>query len=131
LDYSQIDMPHDPWVSLLNTENNPINLHVTSVLKWEWRHLWTRLGMDYANGYQDVASEPHRNISSWTTFDLGFGYRFGSRASSDNTEIAVTVLNVFDRAPPFVVNRSAQLGYDEENADPTGRTVGIWIRRQW
>jgi iron complex outermembrane receptor protein len=131
LDYSQIDMPHDPWVSLLNTENNPINLHVTSVLKWEWRHLWTRLGMDYANGYQDVASEPHRNISSWTTFDLGFGYRFGSRASSDNTEIAVTVLNVFDRAPPFVINRSAQLGYDEENADPTGRTVGIWIRRQW
>jgi iron complex outermembrane receptor protein len=134
LDYSQIDMPNDPRVSLLNTENNPINLQMTSALKWEWRRLWARLGADYANGYRDIASEPQRNIRSWTTFDLGFGYRFGKYANTeekDSSEIALTALNVLNRAPPFVINRSAQLGYDEENADPTGRTVGIWIKYRW
>jgi outer membrane receptor protein involved in Fe transport len=126
-------MPHDARVSVLNTENNPINLQMMGGFKWEWRRAWTRVGVNYANSYRDSVTLPERNIGPWLTFDLQLGYRLGEGVGTvfKNMEIVANVQNVGDRYPPFAINRSASLGYDQENADPNGRTVNLEIRKRW
>jgi iron complex outermembrane recepter protein len=133
LEYSQMAMPNTASVSLLNTLNNPINLKLIGGCKWEWRGAWALVAMNYVNSYRDTTSVPERNIGSWLTFDLQVGYRWGDGAGRvlKNAEIAVNAVNAFDRAPPFAIDRSASLGYDEENADPTGRVVTLSVRKRW
>jgi outer membrane receptor protein involved in Fe transport len=133
LDYSLVDMPHDARVSVLNTENNPINLKMEGGFKWEWRRAWTRVGVNYANSYRDIATVPQRNIGPWLTFDLQLGYRLGEGVGTvlEDMEIVANVQNVGGRDPPFAINRSALLGYDQENADPNGRVVKLMIQKRW
>jgi len=38
---------------------------------------------------------------------------------------------LFNRDPPFLDNALAGLGYDQENADPYGRILSLWIRMSW
>jgi outer membrane receptor protein involved in Fe transport len=131
LDYSVVNMPGDPRVRVLNTENNPINLQMLGGIKWEWRRAWTRLGVNYANSYRDIVTP--RNIGPWLTFDLQLGYRLGEGIGSmlQDLEVVANAQNVGGRNPPFAINGSATLGYDQENADPYGRVVKLMLRKRW
>ena len=40
-------------------------------------------------------------------------------------------INLFNKSPPFLNNAVAQLGYDQENADPSGRLVSLQVRKNW
>jgi iron complex outermembrane recepter protein len=132
LDYSLINMPGASRERYLNTEHYPINWKVLGGMKWSWPRVWGRIGLNYSNSYRDIDSVPQRNIASDMTFDLQLGYEFTS--ISDQTIKSALILNIeniADRKPPFAVNGTAMLGYDEENADPNGRTIKLDVQFSW
>ncbi len=122
-----------PEVSLLNTQNNPINLRLRASLSWSGRRLGATLALNYSNSYRDTASVPNVPVAAWTTIDAQLRYELGSGGNGwlDHTQIQLSATNLFNRDPPFLNNALAALGYDQENADPYGRILSLWIRRNW
>jgi iron complex outermembrane receptor protein len=95
-----------------------------------WRHratlYWTRgewgatLAQAFSSGYIDAnldASKRERRVGAYESWDAQVTY-----AGLDATTIAVGIVNVFDRAPPFSNQNSLGLFmYDPRYADPRGR----------
>jgi iron complex outermembrane recepter protein len=133
LDFGQQLTAHASTVSLLNTQNHPINLQMSGTVRWENRNVFAAVKIRHSNSYRDTASEPARPIASWTTIDAQCVFRLHSSVGGwlDNIDLRVGVENVFDRPPPFLVNRVAALGYDQENGDLTGRVISVGIRKKW
>jgi iron complex outermembrane recepter protein len=132
LDYSLINMPGTGRDHLLNTEHYPINWRVLGGMKWSWPRTWGRVGVNFSNSYRDIDSVSQRNIASDLTFDLQLGYPLALRSDGTvKSALILNVENVGDRKPPFAVNRTAMLGYDEENADPYGRTIKLGVQLGW
>lgn len=132
LDYSEAKTPGSPTVDLLNTQNNPINLRFRGSLSWDRRGFGVSTYVNFDNGYRDVSSEPNRSVRSWTTFDLQLRYRTPRENLGflGNTEFAVSAQNLFNSSPPFV-NNPVGVGYDQENADLTGRIVAMSLIKRW
>jgi iron complex outermembrane receptor protein len=133
MDYRQADTPYEPMTSLLNTVTNPINLHLLGTASWERRNLHAALEVQYQGRYRNILTTPESNIGSWTTTAVRFGYTLqgGSSPWSRETEFALNVENLFDRYPPFAVNTLANLGYDQENGDLSGRVITVSARVRW
>jgi len=122
-----------PETNLLNTQNNPINLRVRTSLSWSGRRLGATLAANYSNSYRDTSSVPNLPVAAWTTIDAQIRYQLGNGAGGpwDHTRLELSAANLFDRDPPFLNNTLAGLGYDQENADPYGRILSLWIRTDW
>jgi outer membrane receptor protein involved in Fe transport len=122
-----------PETSLLNTQNYPLNLRLRTSLSWSGRRLGATLTVNYSNSYRDTASVPNLPVAAWTTIDAQIRYQLGNGAGGllDHTRLELSALNLFNRDPPFLNNALAGLGYDQENADPYGRIVSLWIRKDW
>jgi iron complex outermembrane recepter protein len=132
LQYSQANTPGSPFVSLLNTQNYPINLRLRQFTSWTLRGVSVSGFVNYQNSYRDVLSVPVRPISAWTTLDLQVAYQTGRDSSSwlGNLQLAISAQNVFDRYPPFL-NNPLGVGYDQENADLYGRIVSVDVVKRW
>ncbi len=120
-------------MQLLNTQNNPINIKLRGMLTWQQVRWGATLAINFQNHYRDTLSEPNRNISSLTTFDSQLRYSptaFGA-GWLQNTVLELNAVNLFNVSPPFLNNATAGLGYDQENADPTGRLLSIQVRKSW
>src|SRR5262249_32620671 len=122
-----------PEARLLNTQNNPINLKLRGTMSWQQRFWGATLGINFQNSYRDTASQPNRNVRSYTTMDAQLRYAPPTLGGSllQNTLLELNVLNLFNSSPPFLNNAVAGLGYDQENADPYGRMVSIQVRKSW
>ncbi len=133
LDFKQSAESLAPLTSVLNTQTNPINLHAVLSINWKWRGIQASTSTHYQNSYRDVSVSPVRNVGSWTTVDLNLSYE---RDDTDagwlrNTRFGIGVQNLFQRYPPFVIDTVANIGYDQENGDLTGRVVSASIRKRW
>jgi outer membrane receptor protein involved in Fe transport len=133
LEYAATQTPSLPATSLLNRQNQPINLRLRGSGYWQYRNLQLSTVVVYANHYRDWASSPPRNIASWTTVDLTASYTIvpASLSLLANTTVSLAVQNVFDRAPPFINNTTTFLGYDQENGNLLGRFLSVSLRKQW
>jgi iron complex outermembrane recepter protein len=133
LDYRQADTPYEAMSSLLNTLTNPINLHLLGTLSWERHDFHSALEVQYQNRYHNTLTIPESNIGSWTTLAVRLGYTLRAADSpwSRETEFALNIENVLDRYPPFAVNTIANLGYDQENGDLSGRVITASARVRW
>lgn len=122
-----------PQTDLLDTQNNPLNLRLRAALSWSGKRLGGTLAVNYSNSYRDTQTVPNLPVAAWTTIDAQVRYQLGSGAGGwlDHTQLELSALNLFNRDPPFLNNALAGLGYDQENADPYGRIVSLWIRRNW
>ena len=94
-----------PVVSILNTSYNPINLRLRA------RALATRgplsggVYINFTNDYSNNNVIPYAHVSSWTTADAVASYAFGSSGGPFNgITVALSVINLTNRAPPFVSN---------------------------
>jgi len=72
-------------------------------------------------------------VKSYTTFDTQLRYELAPFSTNflQNTRLDLNTINVFNVSPPFLDNSIAGLGYDQENADPYGRSVSIQVRKTW
>jgi iron complex outermembrane recepter protein len=122
-----------PVVSILNTSYNPINLRLRA------RALVTRgpvsggVYINFTNDYSDNNVIPYGHVSSWTTADAVASYAFGSSGGPfDGVTIALSVINLTNRAPPYVSNPSGYpITYDGANANALGRFVSLRLQKRW
>lgn len=122
LSYAEAQGPSFPRVERVSTQNSPIDLRLRAKAEVS-RGPWEGFAIAYySDDYRDTLSR--RRVRSWTTLDLGMSYRIGHTTVSLNAE------NVFDSDPPFL-NNAVGIGYDEENANPTLRTLRLTLRKQW
>ena len=50
-----------PLTSLLNTQNEPINLRFRATAGWQYRGWGTLVAANFTNSYRDTASIPERD----------------------------------------------------------------------
>jgi len=73
-------------------------------------------------------------VSSWTTFDLQLAYAPQTAGPLHGFRAALSVQNVFDKAPPFLTyNSSGFVGfhYDDLNTSPLGRFASIQFAKSF
>jgi iron complex outermembrane receptor protein len=124
-----------PVVSILNTSYNPINLRLRA------RALATRgpviggVYINFTNDYSNNNFMPYAHVSSWTTADAVASYAFSSSGGSPNgLTAALSVINLTNRAPPFVLNPSPSIypiNYDGANANALGRYISLRLQKRW
>jgi iron complex outermembrane recepter protein len=124
-----------PVTSILNTAYNPVNLRLRA------RGLATRgplsggVYINFTNDYSNNNVIPYAHVSSWTTADAVASYAFGfSGGPFNGVTIALSVINLTNRAPPFVSNASAvgpAITYDGVNANALGRYISLRLQKHW
>jgi len=123
-----------PVVSILNTSYNPINLRLRA------RALATRgpvsggVYINFTNDYSNNDVIPYAHVSSWTTADAVASYAFGSSGGPFNgVTIALSVINLTNRAPPYLSNPSTEypITYDGVNANALGRFISLRLQKHW
>jgi iron complex outermembrane receptor protein len=123
-----------PVTSVLNTTYNPINLRLRA------RALATRgplsggVYINFTNDYSNNYVIPNAHVSSWTTADAVASYAFGSSGGPFNgATVALSVINLTNRAPPYVLNPSfgVSIPYDGNNANALGRYISLRLQKRW
>lgn len=132
-DFSEAQTPDAPLTSLLNTQNEPVNLRLRATADWQFHGFGTLVSANFTNSYRDTASTPERRIDAWTTIDMQLRYDFPQAADSSlhGMRIELNARNVFNVDPPFLNNQVEFIGYDQENADPYGRLLSVQLRKMW
>ncbi len=123
-----------PRVDIVNTVHNPVARRLRGTVEWR-RHAAHQPGFaanltaNYTGGYRDRDSQLRPSIDAWTTFDVGLSYRTRTSGRwTDDTELAVNIVNLTDKDPPFV---DREWGYDLFNAQPTGRVFSAYVSKKW
>ncbi len=134
LEFSRRASETTPTVETLNTQFNPVDLHLRGQLGLSRGGFNGTLFANYVDSYATDSTQAARPIRSWTTFDLALSYRFGEEAGwLKDTVIGLSAQNLFDQAPPATPPQtgSAITGYDPANASPVGRFVAFDIRKSF
>jgi iron complex outermembrane receptor protein len=129
--------PASPAVSQLNSVGNPAKTRLRAQEAWTRGDLNLSIALNYVNGYPDTSSLTPRNVASFTTVDFVVRYHLSNTALPwlDGGSAALSVINLFDRLPPYVVsgdvNFSNASHYDPANASPLGRTINLSLNKSW
>jgi outer membrane receptor protein involved in Fe transport len=124
--YDQQLTPTTVALSRAGLAGFPVRLRSRAAAEWTHGFIAAQVAFNYIGAYHD----PHGvRIADQPTFDLQL------RAAPDRGPwkglgAALTVRNVFDRAPPFY-NNAAGVAYDPANADPIGRFVSLQLTKTW
>ncbi len=132
LSFKNAEAPGSIAIERVSTQSNPIDLRLQGSIEWRHRDWTTSMHVNYADGYRDTASVRQRRVASWTTLDMRIAYSVNVSVQSwlNGTMFALSAENVFDTDPPFL-NNQVGIGYDQENADLTGRILSISLRKKW
>jgi iron complex outermembrane receptor protein len=134
LEFSRRASDTTPIVETLNTQFNPVDLHLRGQLGLSRGAFTGTVFANYVDSYATDSTQAARPIRSWTTFDLALSYRFGEDEGwLADTVIGLSAQNLFDQAPPATPPQtgSAITGYDPANASPLGRFVAVDIRKSF
>ncbi len=128
--------PASPVADALNVLFGPVDLRLRGGLTWTRNALSTSLFANYVDDYRMGTGSGAASIASWTTFDLHLRYGIDGLGSGiwRGASLALSVQNLFDRAPPFVATPAfinSNPGYDPANADPLGRFVALTVSKAW
>ena len=123
-------------IDVVDTVFFPVDLRLTTSLGWS-RNAWSAAGfINYVDSYRDnqLPSAVLR-VASWTTVDASVAYAVApGRGWSSGLSVRLNALNVLDRPPPTIFDRSARYanpGYDTENGHPLGRYVSLELAKRW
>jgi outer membrane receptor protein involved in Fe transport len=125
-----------PLVDIADTIFNPAALRARAHLNWGNGGWSIAAFVNYTGDYVDnQLPAALRRVDSWTTFDLSAAHAFGEgHGLLSGLTVRVNALNVFDEAPPAIIDRTPAFGnpgYDTENANPFGRIVSLQFVKQW
>jgi hypothetical protein len=131
LRYSEVEAPGTSAVPLLNTPNNPIAFRFFSSMSLRRGNFVVDTSIDFSGRYRDTLEQPERGVDSWTTVGMGLGYdwKMGPHSQDSGIRIEVHANNLLNTHPPFLNNRLARIGYDQENADLGGRM--LLLQLEW
>jgi iron complex outermembrane receptor protein len=119
-----------PWIDVLDTFGNPVDLRVRGSLSWRQDGWSANLFANYTDSYLNTAVTPNVKAKSQTTYDATASYAFGDEAGwGKGVRISANVLNLFDKDPPIVLNGTSS--WDSQNASALGRFVSFEITKAW
>jgi iron complex outermembrane recepter protein len=134
LDLTQRDIPQAPQQSLSGLVFYPSKFRMRGGATWK-RNAWALTGtINYLPRETNNQVTPFQTVGSWTTVDASLRYAPGLSGVLSGVQFSLSVLNAFDRDPPFVLLPSiAQQGisYDSSNTSPVGRFLSLRISKQW
>lgn len=120
-------------VSRLDGYAQPSDLRLNGTVVWGRDGFSVGSVVNYVDGFTDNRpGEPARQIGSFTTASLFFGFDLGRLTSAPwlaDSEVQLVVANVFDQRPPRIVD--GVLGFDPYNNPPTPRTVGLVLTKRF
>jgi iron complex outermembrane recepter protein len=133
LAYDAINTPGSPRISLLNKVGEPVDLNLKSTVSARRQRVSAAATVNYTNHYRNTLLDPSVPISSWTTVDMRLAYRGGGTHmdGAKGWEMGVAAHNVFNRAPPVVLDPTMQIAYDPANATAWGRELSLFGRMSW
>jgi outer membrane receptor protein involved in Fe transport len=121
--------PTAPSVDFVNLTGEVRRLRARGGASWQLGNWSGTATVNYQSGFTDVLVNPHRHRPAYAPIDVTLAYRFNSNNALAGTEIRVTVVNLFNRKPPFANVQG--YGYDTANADLLGRVSSIHLTKRW
>jgi iron complex outermembrane receptor protein len=121
--------PTTPWVDVLDTFGNPVDLRVRAGLGWRMDGWSANAFANYTDSYRNTAVSPNVMVDSWTTYDLTAAYQFEGEGWRNGLRVSVNAMNVLDEDPPVVINGT--LSWDSQAASAMGRFVSFEVSKSW
>jgi len=124
-EYGRAATSSAPRVNVVGTMGNTLDLRLRASLGIDWGGWYARTAVNHANHYDDPAHDTR--IGSWTTVDVGAGYRW-TKGWFGGTTVQLSAVNLFDREPPFADGMN---GFDGANANQQGRSLSMEVSTSW
>ena len=135
LSFDEMPSPAAIEINRLDTVQYPVNIKGRAGASWSHEGVTANLFFNYTDGYNDVRFTPNERVSSHTTIDFTSSYDFDATSRVglfSDTVLSLTVLNVFDKKPPFVTPTAFDgILFDPTNASGRGRFVSFTVRKKW
>ena len=127
-------VPGAAFIERINQATYPLKFRARGQIGWADGPVDVNAFVNYTNSYSAVALvSPTQNerVASYTTIDATVGYTFQAQSGPlHGFRVAVSGINLFDRAPPLALVSTAQ-EYDSGAANILGRQVSINIRKKF
>jgi outer membrane receptor protein involved in Fe transport len=119
-----------PQADALNLVYLPVDLKLRGGGLFTRRDLTSALFVNYVDSYRDPSNVADPKVDSWLTLDMNVKYDFSSSTFGEKTSLSLSVQNLLDRDPPFIVNARGT-GFDPTNATPIGRFIAVAATHRW
>jgi len=132
---NQLTALSDP-VDVVNTVGNPVDFRLRGNIGLQANPISGNLFINFTDDYTSRITGVERPVDSLMTVDLNFQWDLDETFNDgllQDSEIAVTVQNVFDEEPPFVerVGASTPAFFDGNNASPLGRFIALQLKKKF
>lgn len=121
--------PGTPWVDVLDTFGNPVDLRVRGAVSWRKDGWSANAFANYVDSYRNTAITPNVMVDSWTTYDLTAAYQFEGEGWRDGLRVAMSAMNVLNEDPPVVLNGT--FSWDSQAASAMGRFISFEVSKSW
>ena len=123
-------------IDFVDTVFNPASLRLRGGAAWAGDEVSAYAFVNYVDGYTNNLTSPQEPVDSFTTVDLQLAYDTGMNVSSlwmSNVRFSLSVLNLFDEAPPFVATNDfiEATPFDPTNANGLGRFIAFEIGKSF
>jgi iron complex outermembrane receptor protein len=123
--------PSGTLVDRLDTIFNPHDFRMRTTLAWDQGPFRAFVAVNYIGEYDNDLLASVQRVDAWTTIDANLTMDFGD---ADGFTIGLDARNLFDEDPPYVnvaPNGNGSGGYDASAANPTGRVLGVSLRKRF
>lgn len=134
LDSRETITPISPEVALSGTAFHPSRTRVRGGATWSLGPVSTTGTVNFASGEVNMFAVSHPHVASWTTVDWQLAYAPDWKGLLAGWRAALSVRNVFDRDPPYVIFTASNFpsaNYDANNASPIGRFWNVRLSKNW
>lgn len=136
-EFEQQNLPLAAARDTLNRQGNPIDFRMRGNVGLDAGATKASLFLNYVDSYKsDFIAGPLQPVSSWTTVDANLSHEFSDlsrRSMLNGTTLSLSVVNLFDKAPPFVDRTrafsNAGQNFDGANANALGRVVSVQLSK--
>jgi iron complex outermembrane receptor protein len=130
LDLTRATAPGLPYVDVLDTFQNPVDLRARATVSWRLNSWAANAYVNYVDGYRNTAINPNVEVDSYETVDASITYNFGEeRGTLSGLSLSLNGQNLFDEDPPVVLN--GLVSWDNQNVSPLGRFVSFVVTKRW
>lgn len=126
IEYATAPVLGSVYASELDQVGSPVDFRARASFGFDVSGVSATGIVNYTDSY--VYPVLNQRVDAWTTFDASIGYKFEERSPFGDASIQLSVVNLFNAAPPFVDKAN---GYDGANASQLGRSVSLSLRKRW
>jgi iron complex outermembrane receptor protein len=128
LDLTRSSAPSLPFIDVLDTFGNPVDLRARASLGWRLGGFAANAFVNYVDGYRNTAINPNVSVDSYHTVDASLSYEIGD-GILEGLSVALNAQDLFDEEPPVVLN--GIYSWDNQNVSPLGRLVSVVVTMKW